>query len=129
VKNKRTGKNGLEFLIGWHDYADSKYDTWEPITNSRIQRTRLLNSTTSGKKITRSKRQRHFNQVIDKRNASHKKNAKTVRDRNTVADITEAGADGDDDNEEGKSEEGGSEHEDEDGEGERGQRTVTHAIA
>jgi hypothetical protein len=88
----------------------------------RVQRTRLLNSTTSGKKITRSKRQPYFNQLIDKRNATHKKNANTVRDRNTTADNAETGADGDDDNEEGKSEEGGSEHEDEDGEGERGQR-------
>ena len=37
VKDKRTGKNGLEFRIGWRcdrrDYPDSKYDTWEPITN------------------------------------------------------------------------------------------------
>jgi hypothetical protein len=94
----------------------------------RVQRTRLQNSTTSGKKIIRSKRQRHFNQVIDQRNAAHKKNAKTVRDRNTTADIAETGADGDDDNEEGKSEEGGSEHEDEDGEGERGQRECSTEV-
>ena len=33
LKDKRTGKNGLAFLIGWRDYPDSKYDTWEPITN------------------------------------------------------------------------------------------------
>ena len=32
VKDKRTGKNGLEFLIGWRDYAHSKYDTCEHIT-------------------------------------------------------------------------------------------------
>ena len=30
---KRTGKNGLEFHVGCSDYPDSKYDTWEPITN------------------------------------------------------------------------------------------------
>jgi hypothetical protein len=33
VKDKRTGKNGFEFLIGWRAFQDSKYDTWEPITN------------------------------------------------------------------------------------------------
>jgi hypothetical protein len=34
VKDKWTGKNGLEFRIGWrYDRRDSKYDTWEPITN------------------------------------------------------------------------------------------------
>jgi hypothetical protein len=50
--------------------------------------------------------------VIDERNDAHKKDAKTVRDRNTAADIAEAGAVEDDDDEEGKSEEGESEHED-----------------
>ena len=39
VKDKRTGKNGLEVLIGWRDYPDSKYDTWEPITDLPGQRT------------------------------------------------------------------------------------------
>ena len=66
--------------------------------------------------------------MIDKRNAAHKKNAKTVRNRNTTADIAEAGADGDDDNEESKSEEGGSEHEDDDGEGERGRRECSTEV-
>jgi hypothetical protein len=42
---------------------------------------------------------------------------RTLRNRNTAADIVEAVADGDDDDEEDKSEEGESEHEDEDGEG------------
>jgi hypothetical protein len=42
---------------------------------------------------------------------------RTLRNRNTAADIAEAVADGDDDDEEDKSEEGESEHEDEDGEG------------
>ena len=85
----------------------------------------MLSSTTSGKKITKSKRQGHFNQVslIDKRNASHKKNFKTVRDRNTVADIVEVRTDGDDDDEDGKSEEVRSENEDEDAEGGGGERT------
>ncbi len=27
-------KNGFEFLIGWSDFPNIKYDTWEPITNS-----------------------------------------------------------------------------------------------
>jgi hypothetical protein len=52
--------------------------------------------------------------VIDKRNDSHKKNEKTVRDRtrDTAADITKAVTDADDDDEEGMSEEGKFEHED-----------------
>ena len=87
VKDKRTGKNGLEFLIGWCKTA------------AALQ---------SG---------------IDRRSAAHKKNVKSVRDRNTATDIAKAGADGDDDDEEGKSEEGESEHENEDGEGGGGQRT------
>ena len=62
VKDRRTAKNGLEFLIGCRDYPDSKYDTWEPITNLPSQGTRLLSSTTSGKNMTRSKRQRYFYQ-------------------------------------------------------------------
>ena len=61
--------------------------------------------------------------MIDKRTLTHKKYAKTVRDRNTATVIAEAGAAGDDDDEEGKSEESESEHEDEDGEGGGGQRT------
>jgi hypothetical protein len=61
--------------------------------------------------------------VIDKRTPGRKKYVKTVRDRNTAADIAEAGAAGDDDDEEGRSEESESEHEDEDGEGGGGQRT------
>ncbi len=32
--------------------------------------------------------------MIDKKNAAHKKNVKTVRDRNTAADIAEARTDG-----------------------------------
>jgi hypothetical protein len=32
VKDKRTGKNGLEFLIGWHDYPNPIDDTREPIS-------------------------------------------------------------------------------------------------
>jgi len=57
--------------------------------------------------------------VIEKRTAAHKKNAKTVSDRNTAADIAEAGAwadPGHDDDEEGKPEEGEPEHEEVDGE-------------
>ena len=65
--------------------------------------------------------------VIEKRNAANKNNAKTVRDRNTAADIAEAGADEDDDDEQGNSEEGVSENatedEDEDEEGEGGKGT------
>ncbi len=61
--------------------------------------------------------------MIDKRTPGRKKYVKTVRDRNTTADITEVGAAGDDDDEEGRSEESESEHEDEDGEGGVGQRT------
>jgi hypothetical protein len=65
---------------------------------------------------------------------AHKKNTKTVRDRNTVADIAEAGADGDDDDEECESGEGESEHEDKDWEGGGDQRThlpkwrYTHSV-
>ena len=47
-----------------------------------------------------------------KRNPAHKKYVKTVRNRNTTADIAEAVAAGDDDDEDGKSEESESEHED-----------------
>jgi hypothetical protein len=43
---------------------------------------------------------------------AHKNNVQTKRDRNTAADIAQAGADGDDDDEKGASEEGESEHED-----------------
>ena len=51
----------------------------------------MLSSTTSVKKITRSKRQRYFTEsVIDKRNADHKKNVKTVRHRTTSADMRRA---------------------------------------
>ena len=28
VKDKRTGKNGTEFLIGWRDFPLEKDDTW-----------------------------------------------------------------------------------------------------
>jgi hypothetical protein len=67
----------------------------------------LLSSTTSGKKITSSKAlQSGFN----KRSVADKKNDKSVRDRNTAADIAKAGADRDDDDEEGKSEECETEH-------------------
>ena len=65
--------------------------------------------------------------MIEKRNAAHKKDAKTVRDRNTAADIAEAGAwahPGHDDDEEGKSEEGEPEHEEEDGEGGGGKNKI-----
>ena len=37
VKDKRTGKNGLEFLIGLCDYSDSKYDKWESLTVSETE--------------------------------------------------------------------------------------------
>ncbi len=55
--------------------------------------------------------------MIDKRNTTNEKNAKTVRDRNTVADIAGAGVSGHEDDEEVNSEEGVSENatEDEDG--------------
>ena len=33
VKDRRTTKNGVEFLIGWRDFPLDKDDTWEPITN------------------------------------------------------------------------------------------------
>ncbi len=33
VKGRRMMKNGVEFLIGWHDFPLDKDDTWEPITN------------------------------------------------------------------------------------------------
>ena len=33
VKDRRMSKNGVEFLIGWSDFPNIKYDTWEPITN------------------------------------------------------------------------------------------------
>ena len=65
--------------------------------------------------------------MIEKRNTAHKKNVKTVRDRNTGADIAEAGtwADpGHDDDEEGKSEEGEPEHEEGEGEGEGGKNKI-----
>jgi hypothetical protein len=26
-------KNGVEFLIGWRDFPNIKYDTWDPIIN------------------------------------------------------------------------------------------------
>ena len=29
VKDKRTGKNGTEFLIGWRDFPLDKGDTWD----------------------------------------------------------------------------------------------------
>ena len=32
VKDRRMSKNGVEFLIGWRDFPNIKYDTWEPIT-------------------------------------------------------------------------------------------------
>ena len=51
----------------------------------------MLSSTTSVKKITRSKRQRYFTEsVIDRRNADYKKNVKTVRDRTTAANMRRA---------------------------------------
>jgi hypothetical protein len=30
---RRMSKKGVEFLIGWGDFPNIKYDTWEPITN------------------------------------------------------------------------------------------------
>ena len=35
VLDKRTGKNGVEFLIGWCDYPNLIDDTWEPIAGQR----------------------------------------------------------------------------------------------
>ena len=65
--------------------------------------------------------------VIEKRNAVNKYNAKTVRDRNTAADIAEAGTDGDDDDDQDNSEEcvseNATEDEDEDEEGGGGKGT------
>ena len=29
-KDRRMSKNGVEFLIGWRDFSNIKYDTWEP---------------------------------------------------------------------------------------------------
>ena len=63
--------------------------------------------------------------MIDKRNTRNEKNAQTQCDRNTVADMDEVRADGDDDDESGYSED---DHgEDEDGTGSRGDGTVSHS--
>ena len=35
VLDKRTGKNGLEFLIGWCDYPNLIDDVWESIAGQR----------------------------------------------------------------------------------------------
>ena len=50
--------------------------------------------------------------VIDKRNTRHEKNAQTQHDRNTVADMDEVRADGDDDDETDYSEDDHGEDED-----------------
>ena len=33
MQDRRMSKDGVEFLIGWRDFPNIKYDTWEPITN------------------------------------------------------------------------------------------------
>ena len=63
--------------------------------------------------------------VIDKRNTRNEKNDQTQRERNTVSDMDETRADGDDDDEVGYSEDGHGE--DEDGAGSGGDWTVSHS--
>jgi hypothetical protein len=64
--------------------------------------------------------------VIDKRNTHNEKNVRTQRDRNTVTDMDETRADGDDDDETGYSED---DHgEDEDGVDSHSKRRQTHSF-
>ncbi len=63
--------------------------------------------------------------MIDKRNTRNEKNAQTQRERNTVPDMDEARADGDDDDEVGYSEDDYGE--DEDGSGSGGDGTTSHS--
>jgi len=105
VKDKRTGKDGPEFLVGWLDFPLDKdaSDTWEPITNLTGSENMICEFQ---KKITRSKRQRgHWTVVLqevdDKRKTVHEKNVSTVLDK-TADDIQEERDDsGGDDTEEG----------------------------
>ena len=62
--------------------CDSKYDTWEPINNSPDSENMISEFNNKWEEVYKAK----------------------------MADIAEAGADGDDDDEEGKSEEGETEH-------------------
>jgi hypothetical protein len=100
VKGRRMTKNGVEFKIGWRDFPLDKDDTWESITNlpcSEFQR--------NWEEQYKIKTSEQLQSVIDKRNTRNEKNVQTQRERNTVADMYEARADGDDDDEGGNSEE------------------------
>ena len=74
-----------------------------------------------GRRCSRQKGQ----SVIDKRNTRNEKNAQTQRERDTVADMDEVRADGDDDDEGGNSEDEDGEYED--GAGSAGDRTASHS--
>jgi hypothetical protein len=63
--------------------------------------------------------------VINKRNTRNEKNAQTQRERDTAADMEEARADGDDDDEGGNSEDEDGEYEDV--AGSAGDRTASHS--
>jgi hypothetical protein len=106
-------KYGVQFLIGWCDFPLDKDDTWEPITNLPGSEHMIAEFQKHWQEEYKIKTSERLQSVIDKRNTHHEKNAQTQRDRNTVIDIDESRADGDDDDVVGYSED---EHlEDEDG--------------
>ena len=97
---------------------------WKPIPYIFPIRTTVTDKASErdcGRRCNREKGQ----SVIDKRNTRNEKNDQTQRERNTVSDMDETRADGDDDDEVGYSEDGHGE--DEDGAGSGGDWTVSHS--
>ena len=99
VKGRRMTKNGVEFLIGWRDFPLDKDDTWEPITNLPVSEHMIAEFQKSWEQEYKIKTSEQLQSVIDKRNTRNEQNAKMQRDRETAADMDEARADGDDDDE------------------------------
>jgi hypothetical protein len=89
VKDKRTGKDGDEFLIGWCDFPLDKDDTWEPINNLPLSEHMIADFNNQFAEDYKIKTTAEFQSVIDKRNTANKKMAKKARDRNTTGDMTE----------------------------------------
>ena len=87
------------------DFSLDKDDTCEPITNSPGSEHMISEFNKRFVEEYKIKTVSALESVIEKRNDDNENNANTVRDRNTTADIVETGADGDDDDEQGNSEE------------------------
>jgi hypothetical protein len=68
-RTNRLRKNGLEFFIGWRD---SKYDTWEPITNLPGSENMIAEFNKKWEEDYKIKTVAALQSVIDKRNTVNK---------------------------------------------------------